>query len=131
MSMNKIILIGNIGKTPELINKGDLTFAKFSLATTSFSKGEKKTTWFNVVAFNKTAAFVGQYLDVGDQVSVVGRMEFSTYEDKNGVTKTSHSVIAENVTSLSSRKTTKQDQKDEPKNFDEPVAFDTDDDLPF
>lgn len=82
MSYQKLILQGNVGKInePRYTATGDLVLG-FSVA---YSEGkDKPTTWFNCTAFKKTAELVQQYLKVGDQVIVEGRIKCEKFTDKN------------------------------------------------
>ena len=93
--MNKIILLGNVGKDPKALNGA----ASFSLAV----KDGKNTQWFNVVAFKKTAELVQQYVTKGDKLLVEGKIQTSEYTDKEGNKKTSVEVVAFNVTFLTAK----------------------------
>ena len=87
-SVNKAILVGHVGKDPEIrsTSSGD-TVASFSLATNS-GYGEKKTTdWHNVSVFGKSANFVRDYVKKGAQVYVEGSIRNRSYVDKNGIKK--------------------------------------------
>ena len=106
-SLNKVLLIGNLGKDPETRYTPDgLAVVKFSIATSEYSKtqsGEKseKTTWHNIVAFGKTGENVVNYLRKGKQVFVEGRISVSSYEDKDtGEKKYRTEIIANNITLL-------------------------------
>ncbi len=87
---NKVQLIGNLGKDPEVIeleNGGKL--AKFSIATNENyknAKGEKvtDTQWHNIVAWGKTAEIVENYLTKGKEVAVEGKLVNRSYENKEG-----------------------------------------------
>lgn len=87
---NKVQLIGNLGKDPEVIeleNGGKL--AKFSIATNENyknAKGEKvtDTQWHNIVAWGKTAEIVENYLTKGKEVAVEGKLINRSYENKEG-----------------------------------------------
>ncbi len=89
-SLNKVILIGNLGKDPELrYTQAQMPFAKFSLATTeSFTTqaGEKrdKTEWHNITIWGKQAEIAQKYLTKGRQVYIEGSIEYREYEDQNG-----------------------------------------------
>ncbi len=93
-SMNKVILIGNIGKDPELkMTPGGQALARFSLATTEAWKtpdGEKKekTEWHRIVVWGKQAEIAEKYLRKGEQVMVEGRIQYGEYTDQAGVKKT-------------------------------------------
>ena len=87
---NKVQLIGNLGNSPEIITlDSGKKLAKFSIATNESYKnaqGEKvtETQWHNVVAWNKTAEIVEQYLDKGKEVAVEGKLTSRSYDDKDG-----------------------------------------------
>src|SRR5438874_2586224 len=109
--LNKIMLIGNLGKDPELNVTSDGTpVTRFSLAvnrTTKTSTGEKKeeTDWFNVVAWRQLAELCERYLHKGSKVYIEGRLTQRKYTDREGVQRTSVEVIASDVEFLSARQT--------------------------
>src|SRR3977135_2772712 len=89
-SVNKVILIGNLGRDPEVryMPSGDAV-ANISIATTETWKdknGEKKekTEWHRVAKFGKTAEIAGEYLKKGSQVYIEGRLETRKWTDKEG-----------------------------------------------
>lgn len=87
---NKVQLIGNLGNNPEIINLEDgKKLAKFSLATNEHyndKDGQKqtKTDWHNLIAWNKTADIVEQYVTKGKEIAIEGRLSSRSYEDKEG-----------------------------------------------
>jgi single-strand DNA-binding protein len=107
--MNKILLIGNLGRDPEMNVTGDGTpFTRFSLAVnrrTKNAKGESttETEWFNVVAWRQLAETCNTYLQKGAKVYVEGRLVQRKYTDKNGVERTTVEVIASDVEFLSGK----------------------------
>src|SRR5260370_36199397 len=107
--MNKIMLIGNLGRDPEMNVTGDGTpFTRFSIAVnrrTKSSSGERKeeTDWFNVVAWRSLAEVCNTYLQKGSKVYVEGRLTQRKYTDKNGVERTMVEVIASDVDFLSGK----------------------------
>ena len=104
--LNKIMLIGNLGRDPELNVTGDGTpFARFSVAvsrTYKANNGERReeTEWFNVVAWRQLAETCNTYLHKGSKVYIEGRVTQRKYTDKNGVERTSVDVIASNMEML-------------------------------
>jgi single-strand DNA-binding protein len=90
MSINKVILVGNIGRDVELRHTpGGTAVAKFSVATNEVWKdkaGQKQehTEWHNIVAWAKLAEFCGQYLSKGRQIYVEGTLRTRTYDDDKG-----------------------------------------------
>lgn len=87
---NKVQLIGNLGKDPEIVNlDGGKKLAKFTIATNETyknQKGEKvtDTQWHNVVAWGKTAEIVERYLTKGKEVIIEGKLTSRSYDDKDG-----------------------------------------------
>jgi single-strand DNA-binding protein len=93
--MNKIMLIGNLGRDPEMsYTASGQAVTKFSLAVNRFWKdresGERReeTTWFNIVAWGQQAETCNNYLHKGSKVFVEGRMTSRKYTDKDGVERT-------------------------------------------
>ena len=79
--MNKAILIGNVGKEPELRKtQSGTSVANFSLATSKKVKGEDKTEWHRIVAWDKLAEIIEKYLHKGDKVMIEGEIETREYE---------------------------------------------------
>ena len=100
-SLNKAIIVGRLGMDPELHQGSKTEVASFSLADSSFLNGEERVQWHRVCAFGKQALLVHQHLHKGDLCCIEGRIDSSVYE-KDGVKKSSMSVIAEKITFLSS-----------------------------
>ena len=88
-SLNKVMLIGNLGKDPEVkYTPGGMAVAKFSLATSSRSKDKTSgewvdhTEWHNIVVFDKLAGIAGEYLKKGGKVYIEGRLQTRSWEDQ-------------------------------------------------
>ncbi len=87
-SVNKVILIGNLGKDPEVkYTPSGMAVARFTLATNDRFKDKEgnwqdKTEWHNLVAFQRTAEIVGEYLKKGRTVYVEGKLQTSSWDDK-------------------------------------------------
>jgi len=100
------MLIGNLGRDPELNVTGDGTpFARFTLAVNRRSKsntGERheETEWFNIVAWRQLAEICNTYLHKGSKVYIEGRLSQRKYTDKNGVERTAVDVIASDMEML-------------------------------
>jgi single-strand DNA-binding protein len=100
---NKVQLIGNLGKDPEIKElDGGRKVAKFSLATTESYKndaGEKisETSWHNIVAWNGLASIAEKYLNKGREVAVEGRITYRNYEDKDGQKKYFTEIILSQI----------------------------------
>ena len=127
--MNKVILMGNLTKDPELrYTQSGKAVVKVGIAVRRpFSKEKNATDFFNLVAWDKTAEFFGKYLAKGSKVLIEGRLQNNDYTDQNGVKHYAVDVIVENVEFAGSKVEKKSDEpKDE---FDgTPV---NDDDMPF
>ena len=86
--VNKVILVGNVGKDPEIrATQGGMSIASFSLATTDRTKGQDgqwtdRTEWHNLVAFQRTAEIVRDYVKKGSQVYVEGKIQTRSWDDK-------------------------------------------------
>ncbi len=108
-SVNKVILIGNLGRDPEtryMPDGGAVTNA--SIATTETWKdknGEKqeKTEWHRVAFFGKLAEIAGEYLKKGSQVYVEGRLQTRKWQDKDGQDKYTTEIVADRMQMLGSR----------------------------
>ena len=108
-SVNKVILVGNLGRDPEtryMPDGGAIT--NISIATTSTWKdksGEKQeaTEWHRISFFGKLAEIAGEYLKKGSQVYVEGRLRTRKWQDKDGVEKTTTEVIADEMKMLGAR----------------------------
>lgn len=108
-SVNKVILVGNLGRDPEMryMPSGD-PVASFSIATTDTWKdknGQKqeKTEWHNISMFGKLAEIAGEYLKKGSSVYVEGRLETRKYTAKDGTEKQATQVVADRMQMLGGR----------------------------
>ncbi|MBD1429930.1 MULTISPECIES: single-stranded DNA-binding protein [Sphingobacterium] len=145
-SVNKVILVGHLGKDPELrYLEGNVSVASFPLATSeTFNKDGKKveqTEWHNIVMWRGLADVAAKYLTKGRLVYIEGKLRTRSYEDKEGVRRYTTEIVAEsfnilgrrsdfentNNSNSSNNNTTNQAQE-------QSVDFtenDTDDGLPF
>ncbi len=101
--VNKVILIGNLGRDPEVrFTPNGQAVARFSVATTEKWRDQQgqlqeRTEWHNVVVWGKQAESCGQYLAKGRQVYVEGRLQTRSYDDKDGVKRQITEVVAQTV----------------------------------
>ncbi len=108
-SVNKVILIGNLGRDPETrYTTGGDAVTNLRIATTEQWKdksGEKqeKTEWHTVVLFGRQAEVAGEYLKKGRSVYIEGRLQTRKYTDKEGVEKYSTEVVGDRMQLLGSR----------------------------
>lgn len=111
MSVNKVILIGNVGKEPDIrYLDGGVAVATFPLATTergyTLPNGTQvpdRTDWHNIVLWRGLAQLVEKYVHKGDKLYIEGKLRPRTYEDQNGQRKYVVEIYAENMEMLSSR----------------------------
>ena len=107
--VNKVILLGNLGKDPEIrhLDNG-IAVANFSLATTESytnKQGERvnQTEWHNIVLWRGLADVAEKYLKKGNSIYVEGKINTRKWEDKEGVTRYSTDIIADKMTMLGSK----------------------------
>ena len=142
--VNKVILIGNLGKDPEVrYTPSGQAVANFSLATTevgSSKDGGKQeyTEWHRIVAWGRLAEICGEYLTKGKSVYIEGALRTRSWQDKEGSNRWTTEIIARTMQILSPAGE-KQGQSPQPKKeeeFPSDFTFDedsvgTDDDIPF
>ncbi|APG24267.1 single-stranded DNA-binding protein [Syntrophotalea acetylenica] len=106
MSVNKVILVGNLGKDPELrYTASGTAVANFSLATTERFKdrdgnSQEKTEWHNIVAWRQLAEICGKYLTKGRQVYIEGKIQTRSYEDRDGNKRYITEIVADQMQML-------------------------------
>lgn len=105
--VNKVFLVGNLGKDPDLRNMPNgQAVANFSIATSRKFKGadgtrQEKTEWHNIVVYGKSAEIAGQYLTKGKMVCIEGRIEQRTWDDKTtGEKRYKTEIVCENLLML-------------------------------
>lgn len=105
-SVNKVILIGNLGKDPEVRHlEGGIAVARFPIATSESFKdksGQKqeRTEWHNIVVWRGLAEVAEKYLKKGNSVYIEGRLRTNNYQDKEGIQRYSTEIVADNMTML-------------------------------
>ena len=109
MSVNKVILVGRLGKDPELkYTSGGSAVATFSLATNRQWKGQdgqkaEETMWHNIVAWGRQAEVIKEYMSKGRQIYIEGRISNRSYDDKDGNKRYISEVVVENFQFLGDR----------------------------
>ena len=132
-SVNKVIVLGNLGKDPDLrhLPNGDAV-CNFSLATTESWKDKEgnkqdKTEWHNIVIFRKLAEIAGEYLKKCRPVYIEGRLQTRKWQDKEGKDRYTTEIVADQMQMLGSREEAKEVAKTPASaNFD-----DMESDIPF
>lgn len=105
-SVNKVILVGNLGKDPEVRHtQSGSAVATFSIATNESwnnreGQKEERTEWHRVVVFGKLADICGQYLKKGKQVYIEGRLQTRSWDDRDGNKRYTTEIVASNMTML-------------------------------
>jgi single-strand DNA-binding protein len=151
MGINKAILIGNLGKDPEVKHlDGGLAVARFSLATNEVYRNKQgnrvsSTEWHNIVVWRNLANIAEKYLHKGSSVYLEGKIKTRSYKDKNGNDRYITEIVGNNIQMLDSKRSGEdQDQENTERNntnddytpdddpvFDQSGASDETDDLPF
>ena len=121
--MNKVILVGNVGRAPELrTTKSDVSYCSFSVATHKTIKGEKYTQWHNIKCWRKTAEAAAQYIKKGSGILVEGELEYSESE-KDGLKRHHTSIVCQNWNFVGAKPTTSTSTDQAPCGDDEDIPF--------
>ena len=153
-SLNKVMLIGNLGKDPEVrYTAGGTAVASFSIATSEKFKGktgewEEKTEWHNITLWARLAEIAGEYLSKGKTVYIEGRLQTRKWQDKEGKDRYTTEIVGEKMQMLSGKgegggnsggnsgggrpaagRPSQQDHS-QGSSYEEPV-FNPDDEIPF
>lgn len=116
MSVNKVILIGNVGKDPDVryLDNG-IAVATFSLATTdrayTLANGTQvpeRTEWHNIVLWRGLAQTAEKYVHKGDKLYIEGKIRSRSYDDQNGIRRTIVEIFADNMEMLTPRNASQQ-----------------------
>ena len=108
-SVNKVILIGNLGSDPELkYTPSGAAVTNFNVATNEVwndkdGNKQERTEWHRVVLWRKLAEIAGEYLKKGSKVYLEGRLQTRSWEDKDGVKRYTTEVVADNMTMLDAK----------------------------
>lgn len=145
-SVNKVILIGNLGRDPEVrYLENGVGIARFSIATsesyTDKTTGEKReiTDWHNIVLWRGLAKVAETYLKKGMKVYIEGKLKTRSWQDENNQTRYSTEVVGDQMTMLSRAENTGNQQANYPGSvenkpvqpMDANISKDPEDDLPF
>jgi len=137
MGINKVILLGNLGKDPEVRSTpGGLTICRFSLATGERKKDQSgqwvdHTEWHNIVTFGRTAENCQRFLKKGRQAFVEGRIRTNKWQDKEGKDRYTTEILADTVQFVGGRgESSDSDYAGEPANDNILAGIPTADSLP-
>lgn len=133
--MNKIFVIGRVGRDPETRTIGQGTnVTNFSLAITEKwtrdGQKEEKTTWLNISQFGRGAEFASQYIRKGQKIAVDGKLEIREWTDSNGNPRKDPQIVADKVEILADPSRSGSNTQDQPQNQTTGPNEDGDD-LPF
>ncbi|MFA5218956.1 MAG: single-stranded DNA-binding protein [Bacteroidales bacterium] len=146
MSVNKVILVGNVGKDPEIRHlENNLVLARFSLATSETYKNRNgemvtNTEWHNIVAWRQLAELAERFIRKGRQLYVEGKITTRQWDDKEGNKRYTTEIVADNIRLLGKREDIEQSNDSNVRSSravtPEPMSEDVDipnepDDLPF
>lgn len=143
-SVNKVFLLGRLGKDPELrYTPSGVAVASFSIATDLAWKDQEgnqkqQTEWHRIVAWRKTAEIANNYLKKGNQVYIEGRLQTRSWNDKNNVVRYTTEIVVENLVLIGSKGERTEETFDVPPPADEfgpaepeGAPAPSEDDLPF
>jgi single-strand DNA-binding protein len=145
LSVNKVALLGNVGKDPEIHPAGEGFVATFTLATSSNQKDaegnwQERTEWHNLVAFKRTAEIVRDYVKKGSKLYIEGRIQTRSWDDKETGAKRYRTEIMVNELILLDSREDGPTAAAPPRATNAPIAYSaakpvfppiTDDDIPF
>ncbi len=136
--VNKVILLGNLGKDPEIQHfESGVKKAAFSLATTEVYKNKEgnkveQTEWHNIVLWRDLADVAEKYLKKGAQIYIEGKIKTRSWEDKDNNKRYVTEIIGDNMTMLRTKKDSPQENSTVETNTNhEAIVPAPDDDLPF
>lgn len=116
--MNKVILVGNLTRDPELSETPNgVAVCRFSIAVSrdyANSDGTRETDFFNITVWRGRAENCGKYLKKGNKVAVVGSLQNRSYEDKEGIKRTVTDIVANEVEFLTPKSAQGGDSEDMP-----------------
>jgi len=143
--VNKVILIGNLGKDPDIVSiDANIKKASFSMATTESYRNREgqrvdQTEWHNIVMWRGLAEIAEKYLHKGSKVYIEGRLRTRDYEDKEGIKRYRTEILADSMVMLDKAENTGNGYQQKQNSQEQPKATETqkvaeeapEDDLPF
>lgn len=137
-SVNKVILIGNIGSDPEVkTTPSGVQVANFSLATTESwtdkaGERQERAEWHRLVLWRKLAEIAGQYLNKGSKIYIEGKLQTRSWEDQSGQKRYTTEVVVDQMEMLDSKgRQQSDDGYGAPAPVSDPAGSGSDEDLPF
>ncbi len=140
--VNRVMLIGNLGKDPEIsFLEGNIAIAKFSLATTESFKDRSgrlvtQTEWHTVILWRGLAQLAKKFLHKGSQVYVEGKLKTRSWEDKEGNSKFATEIVGDNLIMLDKKNDSSNNEEDYDSALNDDISLPPTDDegneiLPF
>jgi single-strand DNA-binding protein len=134
--MNKVILVGNLTRDPELTETPNgVPVCRFAIAVSrdyASASGTRETDFFNITVWRGRAENCGKYLKKGNKVAIVGSLQNRSYEDKEGVKRTATDIVASEVEFLTTNREGEGVDTIKPVKTDKPALTEIEDDgLPF
>lgn len=127
--MNRVCLIGNLVKTPDLrYTQNNTPVASYTIAINNRHGEKQETDYINITTWGKRAEFVTKYFTKGQAIAITGRLKNKNYEDKNGIKHYSYEVVTEEIEFAGSKK---EEIVIEPKQEFQPNFDLNDESLPF
>ena len=130
-SLNKVLLIGNLGKDPEVrYTTSGTAVASFSLATSEKFKNkggewEERTEWHNVTLWDRLAEIAGEYLGKGKTVYIEGRLQTRKWQDKEGKDRYTTEIVGEKMQMLSKKDTGRDSDPEPTASSNRPIPVET------
>jgi single-strand DNA-binding protein len=122
--MNSVSIIGRVGQDPTRSTVSGKTVANFNIAVDEGYGDRKITHWIPIVAWDKTADLVHQYVSKGSQVAVEGRLSYRQWQDRDGNKRSTIEVVANRLDFLTRSETKKQARsQSEPEVLDDDIPF--------
>lgn len=130
--VNKVILLGRVGKEPETRSLPNNKVTSFSIATSEKYKDKEVTEWHNIEVWDKLSDIVEKYVKKGDNVYIEGKIKTESWEDKDGTKKFRTKIQANSIQLLGGGKQEAESTQSAPSQDAQTFSADTDsEDLPF
>jgi len=136
-SLNRVLLIGNLGADPELsytpsgTAKATIRLATHEVWTNKEGERGERTEWHRIIAWGRLAEICGEYLAKGRQIFIEGRLQTRSWEDREGNKRWTTEIIASNMQMLGSPRDSSFQQQQSSADADVPDMPEADDDIPF
>jgi single-strand DNA-binding protein len=136
-SLNRVLLIGNLGADPELsytpsgTAKASIRLATHEVWTNKEGEKGERTEWHRIIAWGRLAEICGEYLAKGRQIFIEGRLQTRSWEDREGNKRWITEIIASNMQMLGSPRDSSFQQQPSSADADVPDMPEADDDIPF